>query len=178
MDPSVYGYGVQKRPLDDGGKLPVISQSGGCSSWNSSMETAVCFQDGKCSFLCMNVLYKMPCAVYSYLDCTVYLGIGINVKQFLVSSWPLGISKQTMSFKSWSVVLEGGRRICLLGGPVLEPTYRAPGVHSTCSSLVALIFWEQGVCRASIIRVLSICDHSHSPGAELLSSSGCFVHGF
>uniref|UniRef100_A0A8D2QVT3 Far upstream element binding protein 3 n=1 Tax=Zosterops lateralis melanops TaxID=1220523 RepID=A0A8D2QVT3_ZOSLA len=27
VDPSVYGYGVQKRPLDDGGKLPVISQA-------------------------------------------------------------------------------------------------------------------------------------------------------
>uniref|UniRef100_A0A8C9MP37 Far upstream element binding protein 3 n=1 Tax=Serinus canaria TaxID=9135 RepID=A0A8C9MP37_SERCA len=27
VDPSVYGYGVQKRPLDDGGKLAVISQA-------------------------------------------------------------------------------------------------------------------------------------------------------
>uniref|UniRef100_A0A8D2NDJ7 Far upstream element binding protein 3 n=1 Tax=Zonotrichia albicollis TaxID=44394 RepID=A0A8D2NDJ7_ZONAL len=27
VDPSVYGYGVQKRPLDDGGKLPVFTQS-------------------------------------------------------------------------------------------------------------------------------------------------------
>lgn len=27
VDPSVYGYGVQKRPLDDGGKLAVINQS-------------------------------------------------------------------------------------------------------------------------------------------------------
>lgn len=24
VDPSVYGYGVQKRPLDDGGKLAMI----------------------------------------------------------------------------------------------------------------------------------------------------------
>uniref|UniRef100_A0A8D2QID8 Far upstream element binding protein 3 n=1 Tax=Zonotrichia albicollis TaxID=44394 RepID=A0A8D2QID8_ZONAL len=27
VDPSVYGYGVQKRPLDDGGKLPVFTQA-------------------------------------------------------------------------------------------------------------------------------------------------------
>lgn len=75
----------------------------------------LCFEDGKCSFLCVEILNKLPCAVYSYLDCTVFLGSGVNVKQFFGSSWPLGISKQTVSFKSWSVVVEGGRRICLLG---------------------------------------------------------------
>lgn len=26
VDPSVYGYGVQKRPLDDGGKRALLSQ--------------------------------------------------------------------------------------------------------------------------------------------------------
>lgn len=81
----------------------------------SFVDAVVCFKDGKCIFLCIEILYKMPCAVYSYLDCTVLLGIRINVKQFSVSSWPLGISKQAVSFKSWAMVVEGGKRICFSG---------------------------------------------------------------
>uniref|UniRef100_A0A8C2SR17 Far upstream element binding protein 3 n=1 Tax=Coturnix japonica TaxID=93934 RepID=A0A8C2SR17_COTJA len=57
VDPSVYGYGVQKRPLDDGGKLGMINQSCEFTSeihlwWQLSF-----FKE----FVC-----KIPCAVESY----------------------------------------------------------------------------------------------------------------
>uniref|UniRef100_A0A8C9G2N3 Far upstream element binding protein 3 n=1 Tax=Pavo cristatus TaxID=9049 RepID=A0A8C9G2N3_PAVCR len=52
VDPSVYGYGVQKRPLDDGGKLGVINQP--CEStseihlwWQLSFLRAVITEDFK-----------------------------------------------------------------------------------------------------------------------------------
>lgn len=42
VDPSVYGYGVQKRPLDDGGKLAMIV------NLVDAAPEVVCIQGGSC----------------------------------------------------------------------------------------------------------------------------------
>lgn len=70
MDPSVYGYGVQKRPLDDGGRLAMM-----VNLMDSSMEVVVCFKDSnQCIFLRTGILSRSPCAVQSYLHSPGLLG--------------------------------------------------------------------------------------------------------